>query len=104
MNLWVAILVAAGIAFATKLAGHLIPAQVLSGPRTKRVMGATPVALLAALVATQTFTGPSGTLVIDARLAAVGVAVVALLLRAPFIVVVVAGAATAAGLRWIGWG
>ncbi|MDN5768061.1 MAG: AzlD domain-containing protein [Humibacillus sp.] len=104
MNLWVAILVAAGIAFATKLAGYLIPAQLLSGPRTRRVTGAMPVALLAALVATQTFTGPSGTLVVDARLAAVGVAVVALLLRAPFIVVVVAGAATAAGLRWIGWG
>lgn len=104
MNLWVAILVAAAIAFATKLAGYLIPAQLLSGPRTRRVTGAMPVALLAALVATQTFTGPSGTLVVDARLAAVGVAVVALLLRAPFIVVVVAGAATAAGLRWIGWG
>lgn len=104
MTLWVAIGVAAAIAFATKLAGYLIPAQLLSGPRTRRVMGAMPVALLAALVATQTFTGPSGTLVIDARLAAVGVAVLALLLRAPFIVVVVAGAATAAGLRWLGWG
>lgn len=104
MNLWSAIIVAAGIAFATKLAGHLIPAHLLSGPRSRRVMGAMPVALLAALVATQTFTGPSGTLVVDARLAAVGVAVLALLLRAPFIVVVVAGAATAAGLRWIGWG
>ena len=104
MTLWIAIALAAGIAFTTKLAGHLIPAHLLSGPRTRRVMGAMPVALLAALVATQTFTGPSGALVIDARLAAVGVAVVALLLRAPFIVVVVAGAATAAGLRWLGWG
>lgn len=104
MTLWSAIIIAAGIAFATKLAGHLIPAHLLSGPRSRRVMGAMPVALLAALVATQTFSGPSGTLVVDARLAAVGVAMIALVLRAPFIVVVVAGAATAAGLRWIGWG
>lgn len=104
MSLWLAIGVAAGIAFATKLAGHLIPAHLLSGRRTRRVMGAMPVALLAALVATQTLTGPDHTLVVDARLAAVGVAVAALLLRAPFIVVVVAGAATAAGLRWLGWG
>lgn len=104
MTLWVAIALAAGIAFATKLAGHLIPAHLLSGPRTRRVMGAMPVALLAALVATQTFTGEARTLVIDARLAAVGVAVVALALRAPFILVVMAGAATAALLRWLGWG
>lgn len=104
MNLWTAILLAAAIAFATKLAGHLIPAHLLEQPRVKRVTGALPVALLAALVATQTFTASAGQLVVDARLAAVGVAVIALLLRAPFIVVVVLGAATAAGLRLLGWG
>jgi hypothetical protein len=60
--------------------------------------------MLAALVATQTLGGPDGTLVVDARVAAVGVAVVALLLRAPFIVVVVLGAVTAAALRALGWG
>jgi hypothetical protein len=37
--------------------------------------------------------------VVDARLAGVAVAAVAVLLRAPFLVVVVAGAATAALLR-----
>jgi uncharacterized membrane protein len=96
MTLWGAVIVAALIAFALKLAGFLVPESVLSHPRARRVTAAIPVAMLAALVATQTLGGPDGTLVVDARVAAVGVAVVALLLRAPFIVVVVLGAVTAA--------
>jgi uncharacterized membrane protein len=101
--MWVAVLLAAGIAFALKLAGYLVPEDLLSEPRVKRVTAALPIALLAALIATQTFTRAGGSLTIDARLAAVGVAVVALLFRAPFIFVVVLGAATAAGLRALGW-
>ena len=59
------------------------------------------MALLAALVAVQTLT--SGyRVVIDARVPALVVAAVALALRAPFIVVVVAAALTAAGLRAAG--
>jgi uncharacterized membrane protein len=104
MTLWGAVIVAALIAFALKLAGFLVPESVLSHPRARRVTAAIPVAMLAALVATQTLGGPDGTLVVDARVAAVGVAVVALLLRAPFIVVVVLGAVTAAALRALGWG
>ena len=104
MTLWVAVIVAALIAFALKLAGFLVPESVLSHPRARRVTAAIPVAMLAALVATQTLGGPDGTLVVDARVAAVGVAVVALLLRAPFIVVVVLGAVTAAALRALSWG
>jgi len=103
MTLWVAILLAAAIAFGLKLAGYLVPAHLLSQPRVKRVTAALPIALLAALIATQTFTTTGGGLTVDARLAAVGVAVVALLLRAPFIVVVVLGALTAAALRALGW-
>ncbi len=104
MTLWGAVIVAALIAFALKLAGFLVPESVLSHPRARRVTAAIPVAMLAALVASQTLGGPDGTLVVDARVAAVGVAVVALLLRAPFIVVVVLGAVTAAALRALGWG
>ncbi|MDN5794233.1 MAG: AzlD domain-containing protein [Intrasporangium sp.] len=103
MTMWVAVLVAAGVAFALKLAGYLVPAKVLQEPHVKRVTAALPIALLAALVATQTFTGPHGSLALDSRAAAVGVAVIALLLRAPFIVVVVLGALTAALLRLAGW-
>jgi uncharacterized membrane protein len=104
VSLWTALLLAAGIAFALKLAGHLVPADLLDGPRSRRVTAALPVALLAALVATQAFTVTGGACGLDARAAAVGVAVVALALRAPFIVVVVLGAATAALLRAMGWG
>jgi len=103
VSLWSTVLVASGFAFLLKLAGFLVPHRWLDGPRTVRVTALLPVALLAALVAVQTFTTRGG-LVLDARAAAVGVAAVALLLRAPFLVVVVLAAATAAGLRALGWG
>ena len=69
MSLWTAILLAAAAAFALKLAGYLVPADLLSHPRAKRVTAALPIALLAALVATQTFTRTGGGLTADARLA-----------------------------------
>jgi uncharacterized membrane protein len=103
MSLWTAIVVAAGIAFGLKLAGYLVPAHLLEEPRVRRITAALPIALLAALVATQAFTGTGGALVLDARAAAVVVAVIALLLRAPFLLVVVLGAGTAALLRAVGW-
>jgi branched-subunit amino acid transport protein len=55
-------------------------------------------ALLAALVATATF-ATDRALVIDARVAGVGLAAVALLLRAPVLVVVIVAAATTAAIR-----
>jgi hypothetical protein len=59
--------------------------------------------LLAALVAVQTL-GDAQAIVVDARVPAVLVAAGLLALRAPFLVVVFAAAAVAAGLRWLGWG
>ncbi|MBT5807026.1 MAG: AzlD domain-containing protein, partial [Actinobacteria bacterium] len=43
------------------------------------------------------------TFLIDARVLGLGVAVVALLLRAPFLVVIIAAAASTALIRWLGW-
>jgi branched-subunit amino acid transport protein len=57
-----------------------------------------PAALLAALVLVSTFT-EDGSLVVDARLAGLGAATGALLLRAPFVVVVIAAAAATALVR-----
>ena len=95
---WLTILLAAGSCYLLKLAGLQVPERWLEHPVASQVVALLPVALLAALAAVQTFaTGTS--LVIDARVAGVGVAVVLLLLRAPFIVVVVSAAATAALLR-----
>lgn len=102
MSTWTTVLVASALAYALKLLGHVVPARWLDGERTSRVTSALPIALLAALVAVQTFTTSAGGLVLDARAVAVVVAITALLLRAPFIVVVVLGAAVAAGLRSLG--
>jgi hypothetical protein len=81
--------------------GHVVPERVLARPRVTRTAALVTAALLAALVAVQTGT-TDGALVLDARVAALVVAAIALLLRAPFVVVVLLAAATAAGLRWLG--
>lgn len=95
---WTAVLLAALGCYLLKLLGMSVPAVVLEHPVVERVADLLPVALLAALVGVQVLAdGPD--LVPDARLAGLGVAVLALLLRAPFIVVVALAAATAALLR-----
>ncbi|MFA9446630.1 AzlD domain-containing protein [Egicoccus sp. AB-alg6-2] len=96
--LWVAVLAGSLGCYAIKVAGLSVPDRVLERPAVRQIAGMLPVALLAALVAVQTFA--SGTaLVLDARLAGVTVAVVAVLVRAPFLVVVLAAMATTALLR-----
>jgi hypothetical protein len=100
MTLWVAVLATALGCYLLKLAGVSVPRQVLDRPVVRRSTALLPVALLAALVGVQTLS--TGThLVVDARLAGVAVAVVALLLRAPFIVVVALAALTAALVRLV---
>lgn len=96
MTTWAAILLAAAGCYALKLAGLLVPEALLERPVVARAAALLPVALLGALAAVQTFA--TGTvLVVDARVVGVAVAVITLLLRAPFIVVV-AAAATATAL------
>jgi branched-subunit amino acid transport protein len=98
--MWAGVVVAAGACYALKLAGLSLPQSWLSAPRIQRTVPLIPVALLAALVGTQTFS-TAGHLVLDVRAAALVVAGVAVVLRAPFLVVVVAAAATAAILRLV---
>jgi branched-subunit amino acid transport protein len=59
-----------------------------------------PVALLAALVAVQTFSS-LGQLSLDWRALGVGAGLIALLLRAPFVVVVLVAALVTAGARYL---
>ncbi len=92
--MWGAILAAAAGCYALKVAGLSVPQRVLDAPRVQRVALLLPVALLAALISVQTF-GEG----IDARAAGLAAAVVALLLRAPFLVVVASAAVTTALLR-----
>jgi len=96
--MWAGVLVACAACYALKLAGLSLPAGLLQDARVQRTIPLVPVALLAALVATNTFS-TGNHLVLDVRAAALGVAVVAVLLRAPFLVVVASAAATAALLR-----
>lgn len=97
---WAPLLVASAACYVIKLAGLSLPQRYLTDPRIQRTIPLLPVALLAALIATQTFSS-GHQLVLDVRAAALGVAGVAVLLRAPFLVVVAAGAATAALLRLV---
>ena len=96
--IWAPLLVASAACYAIKLAGLSLPQRFLEDPRMQRIIPLVPVALLAALVATQTFATGSH-LVLDVRAAALAVAAIAVMLRAPFLVVVASAAATAAVLR-----
>jgi len=72
---WAAVLAASAVCFATKYAGHRVPEHWLAHPRVARIAALVTAALLAALVAVQTF-----------------------------VVVVVLAALVAAGLRALGVG
>jgi hypothetical protein len=98
---WLAVIGTSVLAFLLKYVGHSVPKSWLSNPRILKINSLIPIALLSALVAVQTFTKDSR-LIADQRLAGVGVAVLALILRAPFPVVVLSAAATSAALFHIG--
>lgn len=102
MTLWNAVLVASILCVALKALGYLIPPQWLSAPTPTRITDLLTVALLGALVAVQTL-GAGQAVLVDARVPAVLVAAGLLLLRAPFLVVVIAAAGVAALLRLWGW-
>ena len=96
--IWLAILLAAAGCYALKLGGLLVPARVLQQPAVQRVAEQLPVALLMALVAIGTF-ADGRSLVLDARAAGLAAAALALVLRAPFLVVVLVAAAVTAVVR-----
>lgn len=102
MSMWGWVLLGSAIAFATKLVGYLVPATVLEDPRMLRTANAVTIGLLSALVVMNTAAAGQG-LLLDARFGALVAAAVALVLRAPFLVVVITGAAAAAGLRLLGF-
>ena len=96
--IWVAVAVASAGCYLLKLAGLSVPPRVLERPVVSRVADLLPVALLSALIGVQVFASGQH-LVVDARVVGLAVAFVALLLRAPFIVVVFAAALSAALVR-----
>lgn len=101
MSVWSAILLAALICLALKAVGYLVPPKVFEAPRPARISDLLTVALLAALVAVQTF-GDGQAIVVDARVPALLVAAGLLWLRQSFLVVVFVAAVVAAVLRLLG--
>jgi branched-subunit amino acid transport protein len=93
----------AGGTYLLKASGPLLLGRRALPPAVARTATLVPAALLAALVVTSTAT-MGRTLVVDARLPALLVAAALLWRRAPFVVVVLGAAATAAAVRAVGWG
>lgn len=100
MMVWTALLLGCASCYLIKLAGLSAPRSLLADDRVEEIVALLPVALLAALVAVQTFSDGQQ-LTVDARAAGLAVAIAAVLARAPFLLVVGLAAGTAALLRWL---
>ena len=85
--------------FGMKILGPLLLGERPPGERTLAMTGLVAPALLAALVAYETFSAHGHGITLDARAAGLGAAILAIILRAPMIVVVLIAAAATAGLR-----
>ncbi len=95
------VIIASLAVFSWKLLGYLIPQKWITDG-IRQFSDRVTVVLMSALVAVQTFvTGNS--VEFDARVPALGVAAILFALRVPYIVVVIAAAAVAAGLRALGF-
>jgi len=94
------VIIASIAVFSWKIFGYLIPQKwITDGIRefSERVT----VVLMSALVAVQTFV-TGNQVEFDARVPALGLAAILFALKVPYILVVIAAAATAAGLRLLG--
>jgi hypothetical protein len=101
MSLWVWVLLAAFATYALKVSGYLLPQAWLDRPPVTELAGTLTVGLLASLTAINTVaTGQA--LAVDSRLLSLLAGAIALKLKAPYIVVVIAGAAAAAIGRRLG--
>jgi branched-subunit amino acid transport protein len=98
--IWAAVLAGSIGCYLLKLAGLSVPPKVLESKTVQRIAATLPVALLSALIVIQTFT-TGHRLTLDARAGGLAAALIAVLLRAPFLVVVGVAAATAALIRLV---
>lgn len=98
MTIWLGIILGSLAVYSWKLIGHLVPRRILDHPRVAASANYLTVGLMAALVGVQTFV-TQNQVVLDARFAAVVVAVLLTALRVPFLVMVASAAAVAALLR-----
>ena len=94
----IGILALGAVTLAFKLVGPLAAGRFSLPPQLAQAAEILPTALIAGLVVTQTFDGGPA----DAKVLGVIAAAIAVALRAPFAVVVLVGAVSAAGLRALG--
>ncbi len=94
-QLWIATLGASALCYLLKVLGYSLPESLLNNPRIQRINTYIPIVLLSALVAVQTLTVESD-IVIDHRLAGVGVAAIALKMRVSFPLMMISAAMTSA--------
>ena len=95
---WTVLLALCAISYALKAVGPVLAGGRELGPQVRQTLDLVAVPLLAALILVQTLSD-GHRLVLDARLPALAVAAVLVWRRAPFLVVVLAAAATAALVR-----
>ena len=96
-SIWMAVIGSSITAFLNKYIGHSVPEKWLDKPRIKNINTLVPIVLLSALIGVQTFANKQE-LVIDQRLVGVGVALIALKLKASCPVVVLAAAVSSAAV------
>jgi branched-subunit amino acid transport protein len=92
---WIAVIGSSALAFLIKFLGASVPESFLSHPRILRINNLIPVALLTALIAVNTFALKTK-LTLDNRALGMAVALLLLVAKAPFPVVVVGAAVTSA--------
>jgi branched chain amino acid efflux pump len=95
---WTALIALCAISYALKASGPVLAGGRRLGPGVRQALDLVAVPLLAALILVQTVSD-GNRLVLDARVPALAVAAILVWRRAPFLVVVLAAAATAALLR-----
>lgn len=101
--IWTVVLVASVGCYLLKYAGLAAPAGLLDRPAVRRAVELVPAAMLAALVVVQAF-ADGRALVLDFRLVGLAAAAVALLLRAPFLLVLLVAGGAAALAHTLGFG
>ena len=98
---WIATIGTSLMAFLLKYSGHSVPERWLTHPKIQKINALIPIALLSALVSVQSFSEKS-TLMIDQRLVGLCAAITALLLKAPFPIVVLSAAVSSAAVyNWL---
>jgi len=95
LAMWIVLGATSALCFAMKLLGHLVPERWLANARLQRINALIPIALLSALVIAQGLVVKTH-VVLDHRLAGLGVALGLLVAKAPFPVVIIGAAITSA--------